>query len=755
MKKITRILSLALAIVMLLSVAVVGASAEETTEIATSGTVESIDWVYTAEDKTITVTGNIEGTGTVPYLLAQTYWKDLDYNRIIVNEGIGEIIGNGFNGCKAETIILPTTLRKIGEGAFKNSKQLKWLHIPVGVTTIGSNIIQGCTLTSVYVPNTIKSINGNWAYNNNGAPFAKLYVFNGIGSGYDTIKAATYDKFTSITVQVNTVNFKADRTVAYGSFATVAAAATSGDTVTVLSNVTATAMPEIAEGVNMVYQANVGASATWNNQYWKYFLPTKTITVTPTSNSDGSIGNSGGASLADQWKNYDYDTVIIGEGFTKILQNGLNDGKASKLILPSTLKTIGTQAMVRWYKLTQLHIPVGVTTIGGYPFKDAPLTSIYFPNTITSLNGGWNTNLNKKGELKVYYSAGGALGPGNFSGKCASYVAVDAMKTDANGYHTYGGFKSIVENAVAGETVTVLSYATVNAMPTIPEGVKVIYLAGVGAKATLDSSKWEYNAIDKTITVVPVDGGNNIIAELLASEWSAYDYNNVVISEGFTSLGKNSLNGVKVKEIKLPSTLTSIGEGALKNAKIECLEIPKGVTTLGQYPFENCDLDYIFIPNTVTSFGSWYTGLTVDKVYYTYSEAVDNEVNLRFAGKTQIVDSIKTSSDGTTVYSRLKNALNNAQDGDVFKLIDNINDNHFVTAVSDFTIDLNGNKVSNIFVANTNGDEKINILDLVVLKKKIANINGVEINTAGLEYRSEFSADNMINLTNHLLGIAV
>ena len=743
MKKLTRIFSLLLAITMVLSFSLTGVSAQEAGEAVTSGTVESIDWVYTAEDKTITVTGNINGTGTVPYQLDDN-WTHLDYNRIVVNEGIGEIIANGFNSCKAEVIILPTSLRKIGDGAFKGATNLKYLHIPTGVTTIGDYILQKCTLSSLYVPKTVTAVNSAWCYELTLTSNIYLPVGSAALSNGTPFKDNVFNKYYGKYTLVDSMLTKADGTFTYGLFDNFKTEAVSGDTITVLQDITVSSMPEIAEGVNIVYHGNLGGTGTVSSANWVYKAADKTITVTPVANSDGIIKSG----LTDAWENYDYDTVIVKDGFTEIAENGFMKGKASKLQLPTSLRKIGTQAMASWTNLKQLHIPEGVTTLGSYPFKNMPLETIYFPSTMVTFSS-WYTNITTS-NLTIYYGKFDS----SFYGRQKAMAQVDTMKTDADGVYTYGNFKAIVESAVAGDTVTVLSFANnVTEMPTIPEGVKVEYLAGVGGKGTVNSATWVYNVFDNTVTVTPVADGDNIVPTGLAGKWTAYTYSKVIIGEGFTALADTSLQGMTAQEIVLPSTLTSIGTAALKNAlSLKALDIPAAVTSFGGYCFENCNLDYIFMPSNVTSFSSWYYNLTVDKVYYIWSTGTEKEVNLRFSGKGKAVDAVKYSADGTKTYARLRADLNNAADGDVFNLITQSNDNVFVTSLADITINVGEYKTANVFMANTNGDDAINVLDFIRLKKRLAD-STVKINTAGLAFRSEFGAQNLVNLTQHLLGV--
>lgn len=95
-------------------------------------------------------------------------------DRIILPEGIIEVGQNAFNGSGCTSILLPNSLKKIGEGAFSHCQELESIEIPAGVRIVngfwnceslkqvilhdgaeclGINLLSGCPkLTEVFFP---------------------------------------------------------------------------------------------------------------------------------------------------------------------------------------------------------------------------------------------------------------------------------------------------------------------------------------------------------------------------------------------------------------------------------------------------------------------------------------------------------------------------------------------------------------------------------------------------------------------------
>ena len=779
MKKFKIALSLVLALCMLLTAVPMLALADEP---ATSGTKESIDWSYDATTKTITISGNIGNnkTGTIPYSTANEF-SALDYDIIVVEEGIGEIIANGLNGCKAVDIILPKSLRKIDDYAFKNASRLVNLTIPEGVITLGGGIVQNASaLKYVYFPSTVINANGNALLD---SPKATMTVYMADGwtwqNAFKPCKGISYDKgYTTSTA--DTVNRKADGTFAYGTIADLTAEAVSGDTIYCLRDYKGTTEPQVAEGVKVVYMGAAGASGTWKSQKWILDIKTSTITVEPVG-SNTAIGDNSGNSLwsAGQIGNaygVNCKKVIIGEGFTTVLKFGLMDCPAEEIVFPSTLESIAQESL-QGIAVKSLEFPKGFKSIGAYPFKGLNLDYMYIPSTVETFGGSWWQSLTV---TTIYYGVSSKnsaeiVNRGQLTG--VNRVAVNAIKVTADGTKTYGDFKALVNGSVAGDTVTLVDTISASAdqydnnkddMPTVGTGT-IKYYPNVTVSNKFRGAIWTYDPAEKEIVMEskdPVNGTSIGKADENYSypntAWKKFDYNKLVIGEGIYEIQKMALSGCKAIDVQFPSTLKTIGDSAFSDAAIKDVILPYGMESVTQYPFKRCALNSIYFPSTLTNLANWYTDLkSVETIYYSRNAVIESLVLGQLGGGA------KNAEGGKPVCLEVNATVNYAETGEtefvnLYAVRNDLTTNDAVTLITDFNKPLllvnqldiyTASKdilTTGIFYLNTNDDDNIDILDLIKMKKYLAGTD--DVYQGNLQYDLTKGATNLVYLRKYILG---
>ena len=133
--------------------------------VLNSGTCgENLTWTLDSEG-TLTVSGtgdmvDFEDSSPAP-------WKDLAKNikNAKLNEGVTSIGKNAFDGCTVmRSIVIPESVTSIGESAFYGCKALEYATLPKSVTQIQKLTFQGCSsLKELTLPDSITGI-GDYAY---------------------------------------------------------------------------------------------------------------------------------------------------------------------------------------------------------------------------------------------------------------------------------------------------------------------------------------------------------------------------------------------------------------------------------------------------------------------------------------------------------------------------------------------------------------------------------------------------------------
>lgn len=167
-KMITRVLSLALAVALVLTLAPAAFAADAP---ATSGTFgDNITWRFDADTGALT----IEGTGRLEIdsdaedfnPLSQTPWSRFLFNDLVKSVTIGEGITyvaddrGGDLFCYADAVTelnLPESLEEIGYAAF-DGFGIQTLKLPKNLKRIGDEAFEGCSMTEFIWPDALESI---------------------------------------------------------------------------------------------------------------------------------------------------------------------------------------------------------------------------------------------------------------------------------------------------------------------------------------------------------------------------------------------------------------------------------------------------------------------------------------------------------------------------------------------------------------------------------------------------------------------
>ena len=252
----------------------------------------------------------------------------------------------------------------------------------------------------------------------------------------------------------------------------------------------------------------------------------------------------------------------------------------SKIVIPSSVTSIGEWAFSNCGSLSTIVIPSSVTSIGDRAFSSCTsLKYISIPKSVIGLNGNpfadWN------GKLQC-------LSP--------NFINEDDIL-----------FNKDKNKIISFRNQNIESYV-------IPSSV-----TSIGDWAFSGCSSLSKIVIPSSVTSI----GNGAFSDCCS-------LSKIVIPSSVTSLGNRAFEDCSsLSNIVIPSSVTSIGNDAFsKCSSLSKIVIPSSVTSIGEMAFMDCDsLSEIVIPSSVTSIG--------DSAFYRckFPDNLKQELIFRFGDK--------------------------------------------------------------------------------------------------------------------------
>ena len=549
---------------------------------------------------------------------------------ITIPSTVREIGAGAFRDKSALTgVTIPSTVTKIGSGAFWNCWNLESVSIAEGVTEIGASAFYSCTkLVSITIPksmtgieasvfelcSSLAEVNLSESVTSIGArAFFDCGALQGISfpSGLTEIgeKAFCHSGLTDVTIpsQVTAIGLRAfAASDGYGSSYSDAHL----KRVTVEDGVTAIGEGMFA-GQGKLESLSLSASLKKIGGYAFYNCRGLTGISFPSGLTEiGASAFSGCSGLKG---------ISIPDGVTSV-GNGMFADCANlvSVALPSVVTEIGNSAFSGCGSLSSIRLPEGVTRIGGAAFKNCgKLVSLKIPASVTGIG---DEAFQSSGLISIVLPEGVTeIGSNAFYG-CGSLVSVTVPEgvTEIAPYTFYCCPKLTtvkLPNSLTGIGDSAFYGCTGIRGVTVPDQVE-----SIGDSAFSGCSG---------MTDISLSSGLKSIG--IYAFYNCGSLKNVLLPEGVTEIGEggfkdcSGMTGVALSsamqsiqrytfdgcgslvEVTVPSGVETIGEYAFQNcAALKKVTIELGVKNIEEYAFYQCGaLEGVVIPEGVLSVGAY------------------------------------------------------------------------------------------------------------------------------------------------------
>ena len=453
---------------------------------------------------------------------------------------------NAFLGCKDVTSIsLPATCVTIGRNSFKGCSGIKVSPIPVTATSVGTGALNGCSgLEELTIPvgwagpmisedlagcSSLKKL----IFADSATPFKMNY--EAFGKSDETrvanksIEEIYFGRDIDATLYANNLQ-------PFHSMPALKKITFSGEATTIAGTMFqgCSALKEVVfhEG-NKV--ASIGAAAFQSCAALEQFEVPAAVTT-----------------IADNTFNGCKALAFVNLGnITSIQNNAFYNTGLTTVELPTSLRSIASQAFMKSKADGNMVLPEGLTTIGDQAFAETALTSVNIPATVTSIG---NAAFAPIPTLASIY-----LNEGN-----TAFKEEEGVLTSADGAR-------LLVTGHKGITATTLDAPAVTSIDNYGLAYSPYETVNVPAVATIGNNAFA-NAKVKTFSLKSgVSVGTNVFTKSTLES--------IVIEEGRNEIPQGICNGcASLTSVTLPATTTNIMQNAFANCPaLENLEVPANV----------------------------------------------------------------------------------------------------------------------------------------------------------------------------------
>lgn len=459
-------------------------------------------------------------TYTVKSISRNAFKNCTNLNSVTIANSVTTIEDFAFQGCSLSSIVIPDNVTIIGYNAFRNCTSLTTVSFGNSLITIDEGAFMGCiALTSISLPNSLNTI-GRWAFYG----CRELANVN-IPRNVISIGGGAFSRCLSITVDSN----------------------------------------------NKKYDSRNNCNAV-----------VETASNTLIAGCQNTIITNGITSIG----NYAFDGCI-----------GINN-----MTIPSNVTTIGISAFEGCNGLTSFTIPGTVNTIGMNAFLNCTnLASVTIENGVSTIGQYAFHGCSSLTNVRINITTPPYLSTATFS-NCsnATLYVPSGCKSAYEAADNWKDFSEIVEIS------PIINFADAN--------VKTICVTNWDTNGDGELSEAEAAAVTEIGMVFRSRGiisfnefqyftGVTSIGE--RAFYYCANLASITIPNSVTSIGTWAFQGCSgLTSLTIPNSVVSIGTYAFYDSGLTSLDIPQSVVSIGNYAFSDCDLNSITVANGNTVYDS-------------------------------------------------------------------------------------------------------------------------------------------------------
>ncbi len=475
---------------------------------------------------------------------------------------------NAFKERQITSIRIPDTVKSIGANAFFNCCYLMKADLGNGVNTIGAHAFSFCLIVDLIIPDSVESI-GKYAF-------------------WQCTKLVEIKNHSKLTISPGTAE---NGFVGYYA-----------------KNVIT---PESGESKLREVDGFVFYCDDYTNEYYCMGYYGSEPNVTLPNNVDGNTYEIWINAFRNNSK---IKNITIPDSVTSIGDNAFyNCSNIEKATIPLTvisvipknnLKTvvitsgqsIDSSAFWGCSSLTGITIPDSVTSIGPYAFAYcSSLTGITIPDSVTSIDSSAFAGCSSLTSITIPDSVT-SIGNFAFQG-CSSLTSITIPDSVTSiGYATFQGCSNLTSITIP-DSVTSIDSSAFNRCSsltsiTIPDSV-----TSIGSSAFQGCSSLTSITIPDSVTSIDSSAFSGCSS-----------LTGITIPDSVTSIGDYAFYGCSsLTSITIPDSVTSIGENAFDGcSSLTGITIPDSVTSIGKNAFKGCsNLESITISKNVTKINSF------------------------------------------------------------------------------------------------------------------------------------------------------